>query len=188
MFGAIGDSAPDRWGRALMRRMERRRAEHEKQTPRTLHEIDYLLLVDDEARAGALRFAERRRAVPAAGRGEAHTAPGGAARIAVRGGACHGRHRHRGGSAAAVCAGLFPGRRAAQSLRQGEGRTSGDCEVSAQGRRNQRRRWEAVALRLRRKQAFRCPARASKPLPTSRCCCCAASTGRARGAFRFSPR
>lgn len=59
MFGAIGDSAPDRWGRVLMRRMERRRAEHERQTPRTLHEIDYLLLVDDEARAGALRFAEQ---------------------------------------------------------------------------------------------------------------------------------
>jgi serine/threonine-protein kinase HipA len=58
MFGAIGDSAPDRWGRALMRRMERRRAEREKQAPRTQHEIDYLLLVDDEARAGALRFAE----------------------------------------------------------------------------------------------------------------------------------
>jgi serine/threonine-protein kinase HipA len=52
MFGAIGDSAPDRWGRALMRRMERRRADHEKQTPRTLTEIDYLLLVDDETRAG----------------------------------------------------------------------------------------------------------------------------------------
>jgi serine/threonine-protein kinase HipA len=58
MFGAIGDSAPDRWGRALMRRMERRRAEHEEQAPRTLHEMDYLLLVDDEARAGALRFSE----------------------------------------------------------------------------------------------------------------------------------
>ena len=58
MFGAIGDSTPDRWGRALMRRMERRRAEREKQTPRTLQEIDYLLLVDDEARQGALRFAE----------------------------------------------------------------------------------------------------------------------------------
>ena len=56
-FGALGDSAPDRWGRALMRRMERRRAEREKQTPRTLQEIDYLLLVDDEARQGALRFA-----------------------------------------------------------------------------------------------------------------------------------
>lgn len=59
MFGAVGDSAPDRWGRALMRRMERRRAEREKTTPRTLREIDYLLLVDDEARPGALRFAER---------------------------------------------------------------------------------------------------------------------------------
>src|SRR5580693_206199 len=58
MFGAIGDSAPDRWGRALMRRMKRRRAEHKGQAPRTLHEMDYLLLVDDEARAGALRFAE----------------------------------------------------------------------------------------------------------------------------------
>jgi serine/threonine-protein kinase HipA len=58
MFGAIGDSAPDRWGRALMRRMERRRAEREGGPPRTLHEVDYLLLVDDEARAGALRFAE----------------------------------------------------------------------------------------------------------------------------------
>lgn len=59
LFGAIGDSAPDRWGRALMRRMERRRAEREGQTPRTLQEIDFLLLVDDEARQGALRFAER---------------------------------------------------------------------------------------------------------------------------------
>lgn len=58
MFGAIGDSAPDRWGRALMRRMERRRADHEKRPPRTLQEIDYLLLVDDETRQGALRFAE----------------------------------------------------------------------------------------------------------------------------------
>lgn len=59
MFGAIGDSAPDRWGRALMRRMERRRADREHQTPRALREIDYLLLVDDEARQGALRFAQQ---------------------------------------------------------------------------------------------------------------------------------
>ena len=59
MFGAIGDSAPDRWGRALMRRMERRRAERAGTAPRTLQEINYLLLVDDEARQGALRFAER---------------------------------------------------------------------------------------------------------------------------------
>jgi serine/threonine-protein kinase HipA len=58
IFGAIGDSAPDRWGRALMNRMERRSAEREGRTPRTLHEMDFLLLVDDETRAGALRFAE----------------------------------------------------------------------------------------------------------------------------------
>lgn len=57
LFGAIGDSAPDRWGRVLMRRAERRRADREGQTLRTLREIDYLLLVDDEARQGALRFA-----------------------------------------------------------------------------------------------------------------------------------
>lgn len=59
LFGAIGDSAPDRWGRVLMRRAERRRAERAGETPRTLMEIDYLLMVDDEARQGALRFAKQ---------------------------------------------------------------------------------------------------------------------------------
>jgi len=58
LFGAIGDSAPDRWGQALMRRAERRRAQGRSETPRTLLEIDYLLGVSDEARLGALRFAE----------------------------------------------------------------------------------------------------------------------------------
>ncbi|MCY4612544.1 MAG: HipA domain-containing protein [Nitrospira sp.] len=57
LFGTIGDSAPDRWGRALMRRAERRRAAQASETPRTLMEIDYLLMVDDAARQGALRFA-----------------------------------------------------------------------------------------------------------------------------------
>jgi serine/threonine-protein kinase HipA len=57
LFGGIGDSAPDRWGRVLMRRAERRRAEAAGETPRTLREIDYLLQVNDEARQGALRFA-----------------------------------------------------------------------------------------------------------------------------------
>jgi len=57
LFGAIGDSAPDRWGRTLMRRAERRRARQVGETPRTLSEIDYLLGVNDEARQGALRFA-----------------------------------------------------------------------------------------------------------------------------------
>lgn len=56
IFGALGDSAPDRWGRLLMRRSERRRAEAADSAPRTLMEIDYLLFVNDEARQGALRF------------------------------------------------------------------------------------------------------------------------------------
>ena len=59
LFGAIGDSAPARWGRALMRRMSRREAEREGRATRTLREVDYLLMVDDEARQGALRFAEQ---------------------------------------------------------------------------------------------------------------------------------
>lgn len=56
LFGAIDDSAPDRWGRLLMRRSERKNAEHEKRTARALKEIDFLLMVDDEGRQGALRF------------------------------------------------------------------------------------------------------------------------------------
>lgn len=56
LFGAIDDSAPDRWGRLLMRRSERKSAEYEKRTARALNEIDFLLMVDDEGRQGALRF------------------------------------------------------------------------------------------------------------------------------------
>ncbi len=56
-LGAIGDSAPDRWGRMLMRRAERKAAKSEGRAPRTLREIDYLLGVNDEIRLGALRFA-----------------------------------------------------------------------------------------------------------------------------------
>lgn len=58
-FGAFGDSAPDRWGRMLMRRAERQRAKAESRPPRTLNEIDCLLGVNDETRQGALRFAEQ---------------------------------------------------------------------------------------------------------------------------------
>jgi len=56
MFGAIGDSAPDRWGRVLMRRAESARAKEADDVARTLLEADYLLGVNDEARQGALRF------------------------------------------------------------------------------------------------------------------------------------
>jgi serine/threonine-protein kinase HipA len=56
LFGSIGDSAPDTWGRRLMQRAERRRAEREGRPVRTLTETDYLLGVTDEIRLGALRF------------------------------------------------------------------------------------------------------------------------------------
>lgn len=56
IFGSIGDSAPDTWGRRLMQRAERRRADKEGRTVRTLAESDYLLGVADETRLGALRF------------------------------------------------------------------------------------------------------------------------------------
>jgi serine/threonine-protein kinase HipA len=56
MFGAIGDSAPDTWGRRLMQRAERRQAARENRAVRTLSETDYLLGVSDETRLGSLRF------------------------------------------------------------------------------------------------------------------------------------
>ena len=59
LFGAMGDSAPDRWGRALMRRAENRRARDSSEAQRTLTERDYLLGVNDTARQGALRFSEK---------------------------------------------------------------------------------------------------------------------------------
>ena len=56
LFNAFTDPAPDRWGQNLMRRNERRQALLEGRQPRTLQEIDYLTLVDDRTRLGALRF------------------------------------------------------------------------------------------------------------------------------------
>jgi serine/threonine-protein kinase HipA len=56
MFGSLGDSAPDTWGRRLMQRAERRLASHEGRAVRALSETDYLLGVADVARLGALRF------------------------------------------------------------------------------------------------------------------------------------
>lgn len=56
LFGAVSDSAPDRWGRTLLRRREVRAAQRERRTPRTLRELDFLMGVTDEVRQGALRF------------------------------------------------------------------------------------------------------------------------------------
>jgi serine/threonine-protein kinase HipA len=56
IFGSVGDSAPDTWGRRLMQRAERRLAAREGRAVRTLPESSYLLGVADETRLGALRF------------------------------------------------------------------------------------------------------------------------------------
>jgi len=56
MFGAFTDCAPDRWGRTLINRAERNRAEGAGTQQRSFAEIDYLLGVRDDLRQGALRF------------------------------------------------------------------------------------------------------------------------------------
>ena len=55
-FRIFLDSAPDRWGRALLDRREILRARDEKRSPRSQTEWDYLLGVHDGCRLGALRF------------------------------------------------------------------------------------------------------------------------------------
>ena len=60
LFNAFTDPAPDRWGQTLLRRNERRSARVEGRQPKTLRAIDFVTLVDDEARLGALRFQDPR--------------------------------------------------------------------------------------------------------------------------------
>src|SRR5262245_45291812 len=59
LFNVFTDPAPDRWGQTLLRRNERARARAEGRAPRTLLAADFLTLVDDGTRLGALRFRER---------------------------------------------------------------------------------------------------------------------------------
>ena len=51
LLGALRDTAPDRWGRQLIRRAFRKAGDN-----RTLSEIDYLLALSDQTRVGALRL------------------------------------------------------------------------------------------------------------------------------------
>lgn len=61
LFNAFTDPSPERWGQTLLRRYERLRAKAEGRKPRALLAIDFLTLVDDETRLGALRLHERER-------------------------------------------------------------------------------------------------------------------------------
>ena len=184
MFGAIGDSAPDRWGRALMRRMERRRAEREGGAPRTLQEIDFLLLVDDEARQGALRFAEKEGGpVPAGGGRQAHPAADRTPETALRRRTRHGGEGHRGGSAHAVRARLLARRRAPQgSVREKDGHLAiakfprKDDEINTVV-------WEAVALALAQKAGIPVPAIACRKHRRKACAPAATLRPRRRTAY-----
>ncbi|GHU97492.1 toxin HipA [Spirochaetia bacterium] len=55
-FGLFLDSAPDRWGRMLIKRREAVLARQEARPPKTLYETDYLLNLYDGSRMGALRL------------------------------------------------------------------------------------------------------------------------------------
>lgn len=58
LFGIFADTAPDRWGRTLMKRREAAAARREGRRPRILDDWDYLLGVGDELRMGALRLVD----------------------------------------------------------------------------------------------------------------------------------
>lgn len=55
-FGIFSDSAPDRWGRVLMRKREEIIAKAENREVKNLNELDFILGVDDYSRMGAIRF------------------------------------------------------------------------------------------------------------------------------------
>ena len=56
IFGLFADSSPDRWGRVLMNKRERIKADKESRKPAKLFDSDYLLGVYDETRMGGIRF------------------------------------------------------------------------------------------------------------------------------------
>ena len=55
-FGIFNDAMPDTWGRSLMKRREAQIAKEENRTAKNLHDLDFLLGVNDESRMGGLRF------------------------------------------------------------------------------------------------------------------------------------
>lgn len=52
LFGAMQDCGPDRWGRILIERAVRRKV----LAPKPYRDVDYVLVLDDASRLGALRF------------------------------------------------------------------------------------------------------------------------------------
>jgi len=62
VFGFVKDSFPDRWGRVLLDRRERLKANAEERAARTLTNYDYLLGIEDLTRMGGIRYKADRNA------------------------------------------------------------------------------------------------------------------------------
>lgn len=157
IFAAFADCSPDRWGRRLIQRGEKRRAKREGVAATSFGEVDYLLGVRDDLRQGALRFrpagsavyvAEVESGVPhlielprllaAAERIEREEASDEELRMLLRGGSSLGGARpkaHVLDAAGRVAIAKFPS-------------PADDWDVM---------RWEAVALRLARKAGLTVP-------------------------------
>jgi len=56
IFAAFADSCPDRWGRRLVQRTEKRSASADGRTPVSFGEFDLLVRVRDDLRQGAIRY------------------------------------------------------------------------------------------------------------------------------------
>ena len=56
LFSFLGDTLPDRWGRALIDKRERMEAKEAGRHPRSFDDFGYLIRIDDFSRMGALRF------------------------------------------------------------------------------------------------------------------------------------
>jgi serine/threonine-protein kinase HipA len=151
LFGAIGDSAPDRWGRTLLRRRERREARELGRTPRELREVDFLLGVDDEIRVGALRFREKPRG-PFLGDKGAMRLPGVRSLPRLLGAVrAHEEAREtRAQSELLLVSGqLLGGSRPKASLRADDGRLL-VAKFPSRGDAHDMQRWEALTLGLAR--------------------------------------
>ncbi|HXS51227.1 MAG TPA: HipA domain-containing protein [Usitatibacter sp.] len=149
LFGALGDSAPDRWGRTLLRRFERWQAGREGRPARVLREADFLLGVHDEMRAGALRFSQREN-----GPFDRHGAPDRLPRHADLGRLLRAVRAHEEGRETEsqrrlliACGQLLGGSRPKASLRLADGRLV-LAKFPSLGDTRDMQRWEALALAL----------------------------------------
>ena len=159
LFGAVGDSAPDRWGRTLLRRFERWQAGREGREPRVLREPDFLLGVHDATRAGALRFSGREDG-PFDRPGTSSALPRAADLVrllaAVR---AHeeGRETESQRRLLIACGQLLGGSRPKASLRRDDGRLL-IAKFPSLGDTRDMQRWEALALGLARDCGIEVPA------------------------------